>query len=37
MKEGRLTRAGGNLARKVNFYDPQPPKTRSYAEKSTNR
>ncbi len=37
MKKGRLTRAGGNLARKINFYDPQPPKTRSYAEKSTSR
>ncbi len=37
MKKGRLTRAGGDLARKINFYDPQPPKTRSYAEKSTSR
>ncbi len=37
MKKGRLTRAGGILARKINFYDPQPPKTRSYAEKSTSR
>ncbi len=37
MKKGRLTRAGGNLARKINFYDPQPPKTPSYAEKSTSR
>ncbi len=37
MKKGRLTRAGGILARKRNFYDPQPPKTRSYAEKSTSR
>ncbi len=36
-KKGRLTRAGGDLARKINFYDPQPPKTRSYAEKSTSR
>ncbi len=26
MKKGRLTRAGGDLARKINFYDPQPPK-----------
>ncbi len=25
-KKGRLTRAGGDLARKINFYDPQPPK-----------
>ncbi len=33
MKKGRLTRAGGILARKINFYDPQPPKTRSYAER----
>ncbi len=37
MKKGRLTRAGGILARKINLYDPQPPKTRSYAEKSTSR
>ncbi len=37
MKKERLTRAGGILARKINFYDPQPPKTRSYAEKSTSR
>ncbi len=37
MKKGRLTRARGNLARKINFYDPQPPKTHSYAEKSTSR
>ncbi len=37
MKKGRLTRAGGDLARKIIFYDPQPPKTRSYAEKSTSR
>ncbi len=36
MKKERLTRAGGDLARKINFYDPQPPKTRSYAEKSTS-
>ncbi len=36
-KKGRLTRAGGDLARKINFYDPQHPKTRSYAEKSTSR
>ncbi len=26
MKKGRLTRAGGILARKIHFYDPQPPK-----------
>ncbi len=37
MKKGRLTRAGGILARKIHFYDPQPPKTHSYAEKSTSR
>ncbi len=37
MKKGRLTGAGGNLARKINFYDPQPPKTHSYAEKRSHR
>ncbi len=35
-KQGSLE-LGGILARKINFYDPQPPKTRSYAEKSTSR
>ncbi len=36
-EERKAHSSWGFMARKINFYDPQPPKTRSYAEKSTSR